>query len=207
MRNDIEDSLKDLGSRVSDLKIRIGSLAGKKDLLDSQIRTGEERLLEIDHKKEVYSKCVEVLTIAQESVKYSIKNGFEAVVTYALQYIFGANYIFELDFGRRGNLQEVGLNVKTATLTEAYDPMDTSGGGVIDVVSIALRVAIIELHKPKIQGPIILDESFKHLSRMHLPQAGAFLNALVDRMHRQIIMVTHSPELVKMADNAIEVKG
>jgi DNA repair exonuclease SbcCD ATPase subunit len=207
MQCNLESELKFVEDHIESLKIRIGALSGKEDLLIKQISDGEDRLVEISHKKEVYSKGIEVLDFAQESVKMGIKNGFESVVTYALQFIFGINYIFQLDFGRRGNLQEVGLNVKTDVLTESYDPMDTSGGGVIDVVSIALRVAILELHKPKIQGPIILDESFKHLSREHLYQAGAFLNALVSRVGRQIIMITHSPELVKMADNAIEIKG
>jgi len=201
-----DTELNQLTERIESFKIKIGSLSGKADLLDKQIKDGEERLIEIGHKKEIYSKGIEVLELAQESVKIGIKNGFESVVTYALQFIFGINYIFKLDFGRRGNLQEVELNVKSDSLNIARDPMDTSGGGVIDVVSIALRVAILELHKPKIQGPIILDESFKQLSRGHLYEAGAFLNALVDRVGRQIIMITHSPELVKMADKSIEIK-
>jgi DNA repair exonuclease SbcCD ATPase subunit len=203
---EIEKEFKTIEDNIGILRTKTGSLEGQFNLLDKQVKEGTIRLEEIAHKKEVYAKAIEVLDLAQQSVKMGIKNGFESVVTYALQFIFGDKYLFELDFGRRGNFQEVGINVKTATLNKPYDPMDTSGGGVIDVISFALRVAILELHKPRIEGPIIPDESFKHLSREHLYQAGEFLNALVGRVGRQIIMITHSPELVKMADNAIEIK-
>jgi DNA repair exonuclease SbcCD ATPase subunit len=184
----------------------IAELSGRKDILDQQLRTETARMAEIEHLHEVYAKAVEILDMAQISVRANIKSGFESIVTYALQFILGTGYRFELDFGRRGKLQEVDLCVKNDALDVPADPMVTSGGGVLGIVALALRVAILELHKPKIEGPVVLDESFKHLSREYLFTAGEFLNALNERVGRQIIMVSHKSELVKMASNAVEIK-
>jgi DNA repair exonuclease SbcCD ATPase subunit len=206
MSDHFEREIDRLKSDISSVKSRMDSVSGQCDMLSEQIESGKNRLDEIFNKQLIYVKAIEVLDMAQQVTRVTIKDGFESIVTYALQFILGNAYRFELDFGRWGKYHEVNMNVLTEEFTEPYDPMDTSGGGVVDIVSLALRVAIMELHKPDIQGPIILDESFKHLSRQHLFRAGAFLNALAERVGRQIIMVSHKSELVKMAHKAIEVK-
>ena len=206
MSEDIKRGIDSIDVKISDFNSRISSLGGQCELLGKQISENELRIEEIKLKKELFAKAAEVLDLAQASVRMNIKVGFETIVTYALQYILGTDYMFELDFGRRGKLQEVNLNVKTPTLTEAFDPLDTSGGGTIDIIALALRVAMLELHKPVIAGPIILDESFKHLSRQHLNKAGSFLNALSERIGRQVIMISHKSELMNQVDKTIEVK-
>ena len=160
----------------------------------------------MDNQKVLYKKAIEILDLAQQSLQSSMKEKFESIVTYALHYVFGPEYSFELEFGRRGNYQEVDLNVHTEALEGSYDPLDTSGGGVLDIVSLALRVAFLELYTPKIEGPIILDESFKHLSEQYLLSAGKFLNILANRTKRQIIMVSHKTELINTADNIVEIQ-
>ena len=205
MSNYIVREIDNINRAVTQEIAKAANLAGQCLTLESQIVALTNEFIDLEHKKEIYLKSIEILDVAQQSVRTSIKDGFENIVTYALQYVFGLDYVFELDFGRKGNLQEVNFQVKSSSLHGGYDPVDTSGGGVLDVVSLALRVAILELHKPRIEGPIILDESFKHLSRQYLQSAGGFLEALADRVGRQIIIVTHQPEIVKMADMSIEI--
>lgn len=199
-------SLDDIQSQIKTLEGKVGQLEGRRLALSGQLEEVRRRLSEINEEQETYVKAVEVLTLAQTVVREGVRNSFEEVITYGLQHILGSDYSFEMEFTRRGNLQEVSFNVKSRTLAGGYDPLDTSGGGVIDIVSLALRVAIIELHQPRIDGPIVLDESFKHLSRQHLYSAGGFLKALTERINRQIIMVSHKSEFEKEADKAITVK-
>jgi len=201
-------SFENVKNRVEILDREVSSLNGQCILLQQDISDIKLTLDKLEKQREVTRKAVEVIDLASQAVRESIREGFESIVTYALQHVLrGGGYKFELLFGRRGNLQEVDLQISTETLAEGYDPLETSGGGVIDIVSLALRVALIELYKPKIEGPLVLDESFKHLSRQHLYSAGEFLKALTTRIDRQIIMVTHKSELVEMADKGITVDG
>jgi len=206
MSEDFTGKIEEIGYKLAIHQRHFDELVGKCDMLSQQLDVHKKRSSLISHKQEVYSKSIEILDLAQKVSRVTMKDGFESIVTYALQFILGVGYKFELEFDRWGKYHEVNFNIKTDDFNLAFDPLDTSGGGTIDIVSLALRVAIMELHKPEICGPIILDESFKHLSRQHLFKAGEFLNALAERVGRQIIIVSHKSELVKMAHKAIEVK-
>lgn len=195
-----------LESKVTFINSELSSLEGKCSLLDEQISESEQKIKNLSHKKELYKKSVELLSLVQQATKEKIKEGFESIVSYALKYIYNADYEFSLEFGKRGNLQEIDFNVKTPDFKLPSDPKDTSGGGVLDILSLALRTALLELSKPKIEGFIVLDEPFKHLSKDYLQQAGEFLKAINKRINRQIIMITHKEEMLSNADNLIEIK-
>ena len=202
----MQADIKQLEDSYSLLSNEVASLEGKESLLDKQIKEIEIFLEDDEKKKELYTKAIEILDLAQKATQENIKTGFETVVTQALQFIMGEGYSFSLDFNRRGTLQEANFNIITPELPEYYDPIETETGGGLDVVSLALRVAFLELYKPKIEGPLILDEPFKGLDKDRLPQSGEFLNALVERVGRQVIMVSHKEELINTAYNIIEVK-
>jgi len=129
-------------------------------------------------------------------------------VSYALNYIFqSTDYEFYLDFNRRGNLQTLDFNVKTPEKDEALDLLVTSGGGVINIVSFALRLVLMEVCSPRINGMMILDETFANLSAEYQPLASAFLEEIGKRFKRQIIMITHSNEFIENSNyNKIEIK-
>lgn len=83
--------------------------------------------------------------------------------------------------------------------------MDEYGGGYVDVIAFALRIALLELlHIP---GPVILDESFKMVSRDHgfAERAGRFLRQLSEDLGRQIILVTHNDEIASSAHRRLRV--
>lgn len=201
-----EQQLKEIEIKLKKLNIEVGSVQGQCELIDKQIKTHELNCKTFLHKKEIYTKAIELMNIVQKVTKDKVKEGFENIVSYALRYIYDEEYTFELDFGRRGNLQEINFNVKTPHCKEAIDPLDSSGGGVLDILSLALRIALLELSTPKIEGFVVLDEPFKHLSVEYLENARKFLEAINKRIGRQIIMITHKKELVENAEHSVEVK-
>ncbi len=202
----MQKDIKQLESDFQDLTSQLGSLKGQCSLLATQITSSEHKIEDFDHKKEIYTKAIELLTFAQQVTKEKLKTGFEQIVTYALRYIYSADYSFGLEFGRRGNLQEMDFNVKTPECQTPFDPLLSSGGGVLDIISLALRIALLELSKPKIEGFLLLDESFKHLSSNYLENAEKFLEAINKKIGRQIILVTHKKELLNNTKNIIEIK-
>lgn len=85
-------------------------------------------------------------------------------------------------------------------------PQDSRGGGIVDIVSIALRIAMIQLHNdPPINGPIILDEPGKHVSAAFSIKLAEFLKFISVQFNKQIIFVTHNEDLRAIADKTYTV--
>ena len=67
------------------------------------------------------------------------------------------------------------------------DPLDSNGGGVVDVMSIALRLCCVTLStKARV---LLLDEPFGHLRGEARDKLGELLAIIADRLNVQIIMV------------------
>ena len=193
-------------NKLTQLKDSITSKKGQIDLLSNQISQASTRLNHIEVDRDTSKKAVEVLDLVQGSIRKLIKDGFETVVTNALQTIYGDDFGFLLEFGRRGNLQEVDFKVINKTLNKSHDPKNVVAGGEIDVIALALRVVILELYQRVNKSPFIADESFKFVSSDYVIAAGNFLQVLNEKMGRQILMVTHKKELLEIADNVIDIE-
>jgi len=198
--------LNKIETKMSELKNNIVSMNGQIFLLSNQITIAETKLDGIEIKRDTSKKAVEVLDIVQQSVRGLIKNGFETVVTNALQTIYGDEFNFQLEFGRRGNLQEVYFKIINSTLSESHDIEDVTAGGEIDVIALALKIVILELYQKVNKSPLISDEPFKFISLEYVDAAGKFIQMLNEKMNRQIILVTHKQKLLEFADNIIRLE-
>lgn len=203
------NNLTQIEEQINTLNSSLSSLKGQCSLLSEQITQHEHKLKQLLGNRELYVKSVELLNLVSEATKVKTKEGFEKIVTYALRYIYNSDYSFELEFGRRGNLSELDFNVKTPECKEPLNLLDSQAGGVLDVVSVALRIVLLELIRPRIEGMLILDESFKHLHSIppeYLERVNMFIKEINKKFNRQIIMITGREELIKEADNLIELK-
>lgn len=195
-----------LEEKNKELQNKVSSLEGQCSLLNTQIKKSEQSLEVYKENRIKFTKEIELLTYVQELTRNKIKEGFESIVTYALRYIFNQDYKFELSFNRRGNLQEADFNIIPPDREESSDPLDSSGGGVLDVVSLALRIVLLELSKPKIPGFIALDESTKHISKEFIPNVYKWIKIMSNKLNRQFIFVTHQKEFIDLADKSFELK-
>ena len=195
-----------LEDRFKTMTSELDGLNGRCLLLQEQTSNAENKLVELNHKKEVYTKSVELLTFISEVTKQKLKIGLESMTTYALLYVFNEDYKFLVEFDRRGNLQEIDFKILPPGRTEASDPLDSIGGGVLDVVSFVLRIIAIELSKPRINGFIAYDEPCKHLSTLYRLKMGEFFRYISQELNHQLIIVTHFEELKEYADKQIKIE-
>ena len=202
----ISDEIKELETQFDEFSKDVVRVQHEFNLMQKNHEKTKEIINKYEHDSEIHNKAVELLTIVQGVTRDKIKDGFETLVTYALRFIYSEEYAFKLEFGRRGNLQELNFNIKTPDFEEECDPMDTSGGGVLDIISLALRAVLLEVSVPKIEGFLILDESLKHLSKEYLMNASQFLNELNTKLGRQIIFITHQQEFIDNAENTIQIQ-
>jgi len=201
----MNNELKQLEEDYNELNSQLGNAQGKVELLNQQIVDSNQKVEDYKKEKIEIKMCVEVLTVVQEMTINKTQKGFENIVTNALQYIKDDNYGLKLEFSRRGNLQELKFNTISPDCSTPFDPKDKDAGGVLDVLSLALRVVILELYRPKLEGFLALDEPFRNLSTENLLRARKFLDVLNKRFGRQIIMVTHKNVLTDINFNVIKL--
>ncbi len=199
--------IKQLEDQFEIFTQKVGSIQGEYKTLCKQQNESESKIEQYKEDEVTYTQAVELLSLVQKVTRDKIKNAFEDIVSHALNYIYESDkYSFHLIFGRRGNLQELDFAVQTPDKTEPLDPMTTDAGGTLNIISLALRIVLMEVASPKISGFILSDESFANLSEEHVEQASMFLKEINQKMNRQIIAISHQPKMLDSADNLIEVK-
>lgn len=75
------------------------------------------------------------------------------------------------------------------------DPMSSTGGGVVDVASFALRIAALLMQKPAGRLLLILDEPFRFVSEEYRDRVKDLVEELSKELGIQFIIVTHMKEL------------
>lgn len=139
-------------------------------------------------------KAQQVLQEVARSVQQSANAQICRVVTRCLKAVFGEDgYDFELHLTcKRGKTEAEPRFLRGG---KVVDPMGGSGGGCVDVASLALRLAELILSRPQRRRLLVLDEPLKHLSREYRPAARELVMKLAEELGVQFILVTHSKAL------------
>lgn len=175
------------------------------DALQTQYTTSLARLKVITGQIDLFEKARILLQKAGEIARETAKTQIEQLVTDALQFVFESDNIkFEIEMKEtRGRVEANFWIVSEYEGKPArFDATDSRGGGVVDIVSLALRLAMIQSFRPEVGGPLMLDEPGKHVSAEFSGNMARFLEEVAGKFGRQVIMVTHNSELAGAADTA-----
>lgn len=155
---------------------------------------------------EEYQASIEAMQIIQEVAKKTLDQisvNVSDVVTQALHAVFPNPYDFEMEFVTRRNQTECDLWLTKSKVK--IHPLEASGGGVLDVVSFALRAVFLVLKKDT-RPLLILDEPFKFVSADLQKYCGAMLKNVSDKLGFQVIMVTHIDKLIDEMDKVFRIQ-
>ena len=142
------------------------------------------------------SKCAqEVAQTVAEQVQTQAYGSIAAIVTRCLREVWGEEaYDFRIDLQKKRGKTEAAFQLERDGVV-IDDPSSACGGGIIDVIAFALRVAALKLARPQKRMALILDEPFRFVSVEHRPALKHLLESLSRDMGVQIIMVTHIADL------------
>ncbi len=169
------------------------------------IESKKKRLDELSSKVEITEKVQVFLQKIAKETQERLSLQIEDIINSALDAVFPNEYTFRLEFTTSRNRTEAQLLFYDQRTGKEVDPMNASGGGVVDLTAFALRIACYVLEN-NTDNVIILDEPFRFISRDLQERAGKILKTLSDKLGIQIIMVTHIKELIDCADKVFEVK-
>lgn len=177
---------------------------GERDLLNKQLEELSQDLQSTTTSLDICQKTIVLLQKASEYARQQMKNTIESIVTNALNVVFANDTKFEIELGTRGGNPTAEFYVVTPEGLKC-NPIDAKGGGLVDIISMGLRLAVLELYQPKIGGPIILDEPGKMVSAEYAEGMAYFLKEYGNRVGRQIIVITHNGVLAAVGDKSFNV--
>lgn len=175
------------------------------DLLRRQTDELEKRILGLVESLNIAEEGLAFLEDLANSRRGAMKGKIEAVVSEALQMIYGPSYRAELSYSVKNNRSH--MVVEMVRKTKAGDvrrDIDGFGGGVADTISVPLRLMVL-MGSKQTDKVCILDECWKHVDPERVEVVGQFLRLLADKLKIQVVLCSHHDMLRKFADRTYEV--
>ena len=173
--------------------------------IDSDLLQNRNHLDSLNKRIKLLEQAQVFLQKVAQDTQSNLKLQIEDIVNLALETCFPNEYTFQLQFNIARGKTDAELLFLSQKTGRPIDPMNASGGGVVDLTSFALRIASFALEQG-IDNVIILDEPFRFISRDLQARAGEILRVLSEKLGLQILMVTHIGEMIDIADKVFEVK-
>lgn len=197
-----------LNTALSDIRAareKWAARSGKRDLILEERDQAQIRSLEAARQLGVNDQVQILLQKSSEFARQQVKGRVEQIVTQALQIVFpekGYNFHIVLDVKGLQPVAEYWL-YSEGVMRQMVGPDYGRGGGAVDVVTLALRLALAELEQ--IDGPLFMDEVGKHVSAEYAPNVAYFLKQYSEQLGRQVILITHNDHLAAVGDYSLRV--
>jgi DNA repair exonuclease SbcCD ATPase subunit len=191
-------------SALTAMRTRYNTGIGQRDLLQQQLNDVQAELLQAKQDIVTWEQTQLLLGKVSDYARTQILERIQNTVSAALYAVFGEGYEFRINMRTVGNQAAAEWQVVSqyGDTEVVCSPEDSRGGGIVDVVSLALRLAMLELLRPRVDGPLILDEPAKMVSQTYLPNVAYFLKQYARQTGRQILLVTHADSLAEVADRS-----
>jgi DNA repair exonuclease SbcCD ATPase subunit len=190
---------------MSDLQERLIKVQSYKDHLLRTIKTSKEQVTLNEQNMDKISKALDFLYNFSEFTRNEVKSKLENLSNLALKSVF-PDKIMKFKVIPNRNKKGLFYDLYIDTDGKITPLKDCKGGGVLDVISLCLRVSYLRIFKGSLRQVLILDEPFKNLDSVRLPAAIDWLSATAKQMKMQLIIVTHLEDLIHKADKAIKVE-
>jgi len=188
-----------MNSRLKPYVNRFNELKARKKVLIEQIDSYEERNKELLDEISVCVEAKQVLSVVATATQKKFVDYIESLVTVALQSVYGPDLKFVVK--TKENLECL-LLVQEGD-REPFSPEEEMGSGVLDIASLALRVAMWGIKKPASRNFIYLDEPMKAIGKGEmLESAIEMIRKISEELGIQFIINTHEPTIAKLADRS-----
>ena len=191
------------GDILSDFRQTLESKKAVQNNIYDRLDIADEKMEQLRKDQRFAEQAQIILQTVAQKTQQELEYKISELVSLALKSVFDEPYEMRLIYETKRNKTEA--NIVLERDGEQFHPLTSTGGGVADIISFALRVTLWSLGGKKTQNTFILDEPFKWLSRGILPRAGQMVKEISDKLNLQIIMVSHLEELIDEADKVFKV--
>jgi DNA repair ATPase RecN len=157
-----------------------------------------------------HGQALAILTKVGMSYRKRAVERIESLVTAALEAVYETPYVFKILVEEKRGQVESGFVVYDPDTGLELDPATEMGGGIVDVVGLALRAVLWSKRKERTDATMIVDEPARNISNSSVE--GRFaenLAVMLKRLHEilgiQFLVVTHREEIAALADSVLRV--
>lgn len=209
--------LQNLKNQINNLESIFNNIVSQKDKLkydlDGIIFTlnkDNTSLQQIKDKNKIAESSKEIINKVILSTRDEAISFIENVVNAALLDVFqNPNLKLKLQLNTEGAKTSISTYIEENG--ELYDIESGRGGGLRDLVSTAILICCRSLVKPRIELPLLLDESFRFIhstkDNTYKKNAFLFLKTIANKLNMQILFISgeEDKDALNSADNIIFV--
>lgn len=197
------DMLSELMGRISNIDKHIKEERAKQGLLQKQKNDKEALKKKKIEDNEVLLIQKALLNDTSKEARNQGKEILADMATLAVQSVFGENMYVDINITEKDGIPQADVTVfkKYDYGVIEVDPSGNDGGGLADIVSLALFMGVRQINGDKNFAPNVLDEPSKYVSDGSLSEKFAeFLPSMVNYSKRQTIVATHDIPLMEAGD-------
>lgn len=197
------DMLDELMDRISNIDKHIKEERAKQGLLQKQKNDKEALKKKKIEDNEVLLMQKALLNDTSKEARNQGKEILADMATLAVQSVFGENMYVDINITEKDGIPQADVTVfkKYDYGVIEVDPSGNDGGGLADIVSLALFMGVRQINGAKNFAPNVFDEPSKYVSDGYLSEKFAeFLPSMVNYSKRQTIVATHDIPLMEAGD-------
>lgn len=191
------------------LKLQYNKDIAQRDYINENLEGLKHILVKKEKEVMLYKKANIVLTNVSKITRNVAKEKLESIVTAALQYVYEKDIRFKIILDTKRGLPSAEFKIVTIVdgKESEKDPIYSNGGGVVDVISTALRYSYLVALNEDLADIIILDEPGKMISEGISQKYTEFVSHLAKTFNMQTILITHNDNLGNITDNVVRVEN
>ena len=197
--------IKNIQSKLDSIFISLQQAQGQKDILFKTLTEKQDKLTSVKNDLPQLQKIVQFLQNVSLILREKFISQVEQNVTKALQEVLNnPNIEFKVILETKGT--KIFSDFKTVDKINGCEFSIVKGesGGIKNIIGTALLITFLEMF-PELDGPLMLDEVGKNISKEYQENFGKFLREYSET-GRQVILVSHLSGINKYAHNTIYLK-
>lgn len=197
--------MKNIINNLDQLKGLFNQKIGHLQALKGQLITSQDKLIKLTDREDVTQKASLFLQSLSDQTRLQVLDKISGIVTDALQTVKDKNLVFTMNLVTKANQPTLEMGILDKLSGQTYDVMTSFGGGICDIVSLALRVALLVKWQPSLSRVLVLDEACKHVAQKDQELLAVFVRKLSEALNCQFIWISHSDILQQAAHKIFEV--
>lgn len=200
-----------INAKVVDFDKNVNIYKGKVEEIERQTEQEVKNRQEEQDKQVLYQKTAIFCSKLLEKMQEVLEEIFGNMGTAALSKIFGEDKKLKFTFDKNKQ-KNPSVDIVVSQPWDENEDLETSianaeGGAMKDIVALGLRLAMMKMITPEPEGPIFLDEICRYIAANEgVKAAGEFIREFANKLDKQMIIITHKPELLDYADKVFTVE-
>jgi len=195
--------LEEKREKLETARQKFNQLKGAETEVKTTLKETRKKIRDTINKLETYEYIKTLFQKLGMASRTSLVSRIEGTVTKAIQETMEDDTLrFRIVFDEEKNAK-VDFKLFDEKTSQELDIVNSFGGSLVLIVNVILRVMFAEILGVK--GPLIFDEPGTFIDAEKIRNFGKFLKVISKELNRQILVISHAPDIIGAADRRLVV--